>query len=190
MQEQPGGREEAPGRLALVQAFVNTLDREGGEEMLQTPEHLGRWLRERRLLEPGERIDDPGDLVRARALRESLRAALWHERRPLDGEARAVIEREAERAGLSLAVDSAGVLVLVPRAAGLGGALGRLLAIVVEAQAEGHWSRLRVCVNDVCQWAYYDASRNRSGRWCSMAVCGNRTKVRAHRTRTAPVPGR
>jgi len=34
-----------------------------------------------------------------------------------------------------------------------------------------------------CQWAFYDRSKNRSGRWCSMRTCGNRTKTRAYRTR-------
>ncbi len=40
-----------------------------------------------------------------------------------------------------------------------------------------------VCSSDTCQWAFYDRSKNRSGRWCSMQVCGNRTKTRAYRAR-------
>jgi predicted RNA-binding Zn ribbon-like protein len=49
--------------------------------------------------------------------------------------------------------------------------------------AAGNWNRLKVCSNDACQRAFYDASRNRSGRWCSMATCGNRMKGRAYRQR-------
>jgi predicted RNA-binding Zn ribbon-like protein len=30
---------------------------------------------------------------------------------------------------------------------------------------------------------FYDRSKNRSGRWCVMAECGNRAKVRAYRER-------
>ena len=37
----------------------------------------------------------------------------------------------------------------------------------------GVWNRLKVCPNDDCAWAFYDESRNRSRRWCSMNVCGN-----------------
>jgi predicted RNA-binding Zn ribbon-like protein len=44
---------------------------------------------------------------------------------------------------------------------------------------------LKICTNDECQWAFYDHSRNRSGAWCTMAVCGNRMKGRAFRRRQA-----
>jgi predicted RNA-binding Zn ribbon-like protein len=48
---------------------------------------------------------------------------------------------------------------------------------------QGIWPRLKICLSDTCQWAFYDASKNRSGNWCSMEVCGNRMKVRSHRRR-------
>ena len=32
-------------------------------------------------------------------------------------------------------------------------------------------------------WAFYDRSKNRSGRWCSMDSCGNVEKARAFRER-------
>jgi len=48
---------------------------------------------------------------------------------------------------------------------------------------DGTWARVKACVADDCQWAFYDSSRNRSGRWCDMAVCGNREKVRTYRSR-------
>ena len=60
---------------------------------------------------------------------------------------------------------------------------GRLLAIVVEAQAAGTWARLKACPAEDCHWAFYDASRNRSRTWCSMQGCGNRAKARAYRAR-------
>ena len=37
--------------------------------------------------------------------------------------------------------------------------------------------------NPDCRWAFYDGSKNRSGRWCDMASCGNRMKARAFRER-------
>jgi predicted RNA-binding Zn ribbon-like protein len=61
--------------------------------------------------------------------------------------------------------------------------MGRLLAAIASATADGTWARLKICRNDACRWSFYDASRNRSGHWCSMAVCGNRMKGRAFRQR-------
>jgi predicted RNA-binding Zn ribbon-like protein len=69
------------------------------------------------------------------------------------------------------------------RGDGLQAALGRLLAIVYESELDGTWQRLKVCRSDTCRWAFYDSSRNRSGAWCSMAICGNRMKGRAFRRR-------
>jgi predicted RNA-binding Zn ribbon-like protein len=39
------------------------------------------------------------------------------------------------------------------------------------------------CRNHPCRWLFYDHSTNRSGTWCTMAVCGNRLKARADRRR-------
>jgi len=63
--------------------------------------------------------------------------------------------------------------------------LGRLLAIVADAMADGTWPRLKACFRESCRWAFYDHARNRTGRWCSMAVCGNRTKAERYRARHA-----
>ena len=75
---------------------------------------------------------------------------------------------------------------LVVRLRGVDGALGRMLALVAAAQDEGTWSRLKACLADDCQWAYYDLSRNRSAVWCDMGTCGNRQKVRSYRERHHP----
>ncbi len=61
------------------------------------------------------------------------------------------------------------------------GGLDWLLAAVArsgaEIVAEGARARLRVCANPHCGLFFYDNSRTRRRRWCSMAVCGNRSKV-------------
>jgi predicted RNA-binding Zn ribbon-like protein len=49
--------------------------------------------------------------------------------------------------------------------------------------ADGTWSRLKACRAADCRWAFYDRARNHSRHWCSMEVCGNRTKARAYRAR-------
>ena len=37
--------------------------------------------------------------------------------------------------------------------------------------------RLKLCSSPECGWLFYDTSKNRSRRWCSMKGCGNRAKV-------------
>jgi predicted RNA-binding Zn ribbon-like protein len=45
-------------------------------------------------------------------------------------------------------------------------------------------SLLRQCPGEGCAWLFLDTSRNRSRRWCSMEVCGNRSKARRHYQQT------
>ena len=71
----PGGREPAPGGLALVQMLVNTVDREHGPDLFDDVEGLADWLAARGLLEPGI-APDADDLAAARELREALRSLM------------------------------------------------------------------------------------------------------------------
>jgi predicted RNA-binding Zn ribbon-like protein len=63
------------------------------------------------------------------------------------------------------------------------GGLDWLLAAVArsgaEIIAEGSRASLRLCANPHCGLFFYDTSRTHGRRWCSMAVCGNRSKVAA-----------
>jgi predicted RNA-binding Zn ribbon-like protein len=45
--------------------------------------------------------------------------------------------------------------------------------------------RVRECAADDCHLMFFDESRSNNRRWCSMQRCGNRAKVRAHRSREA-----
>jgi predicted RNA-binding Zn ribbon-like protein len=74
---------------------------------------------------------------------------------------------------------------LAPARAGSAPALGPILATVYDALGSEALGRLKVCRNEGCRWAFYDTSRNRSGVWCSMAICGNRQKGRVYRRRHA-----
>jgi predicted RNA-binding Zn ribbon-like protein len=44
-------------------------------------------------------------------------------------------------------------------------------------------SRLRTCANPDCRWVFYDGTKSGTRRWCTMAVCGNRAKLRRFRQR-------
>ncbi len=60
--------------------------------------------------------------------------------------------------------------------------LDRMLWPVVRSAAElltsEDRSHIRLCAAGNCGWIFLDTTRNRSRRWCSMSVCGNRAKVR------------
>lgn len=43
--------------------------------------------------------------------------------------------------------------------------------------------RVRRCDDPACVLYFRDVSKNHARRWCSMALCGNRTKVAAHHAR-------
>jgi predicted RNA-binding Zn ribbon-like protein len=181
---QPGGRPSAPGRLALVQAFINThfdLEEDRGADLLASPEGLVAWLRRAGLLGPGITATQP-DLWRALTVREGLRALARD-----GGAGLEQLDRAGRGAAVEVRMAQNGELRFIP-APGTGacGALGVLLATTAVAMADGSWSRLKVCPGEHCGWAFYDGSRNRSGRWCSMSVCGGRAKARTHYRRHAP----
>ena len=176
----------APGPLETVRAFVNTRDVDDDTELLSSPGELGAWLEENELLAgPGSTRATAADVRRAIELREALRAHLVsHHGEPLADGAAETLDAASRRARLTVRFTGADATDVEPEAAGVDGALGRLLAIIARAIADGTWQRLKVCPADTCQWAFYDASRNRSAVWCDMRVCGNRAKVRGFRERS------
>jgi predicted RNA-binding Zn ribbon-like protein len=165
----------APGRLALVQRFANTIDEEHGREVLHSPEQLRLLLVELGLLDRMARVG-PRELARAHDLRDAIRALAL---------ANNGVSTDASlEAQLVVRVDDAHAL-LAPLQRDVDGALAELIGIVYTAMADGSWARLKACRSQLCKWLFYDRSRNRSAVWCSMAVCGNRTKTRAYRARRA-----
>jgi predicted RNA-binding Zn ribbon-like protein len=174
----------APDDLEHVRAFVNTRNIENGTDELSSPPALRAWLADRGLMEGGRVFR--ADVDSARRLREAIRALLLENNGvTVRKEAAVALNRAADDAAFRLRFDPSGGVRLEPDAAGVAGALGRLLAIVSAAMADGTWSRLKACRADDCRWAFYDHARNHSRQWCSMAVCGNRTKARTYRRRHA-----
>ena len=70
-----------------------------------------------------------------------------------------------------------------------GEALARTATPLVEAIAAGESARFRICANDGCRWVFEDTSRAGRRRWCDMATCGNRAKVRRFRSRRRDAGG-
>jgi predicted RNA-binding Zn ribbon-like protein len=173
----------APRPLELVQRFVNSIDLESGEDELESPQALRAWLVERGLMGARERVG-PAELRRAVDVREGLRALLLRNNGLAFDEDRVErLDRAAGRAGVRVSFGPDKEPALVPAAGGIDGALARLLAIVAAAVADGSWERLKACPREECEWAFYDRTKNRSGRWCRMDLCGNLAKSRAFRER-------
>ena len=170
------GRLRAPGSVGLVQALVNSLDIEAGIDHIASGRHLGSWLDHEGLARPAAISD--AEAARVRDVREALRSAI-------EGDDSEQLTRAVAGIALYVASSPDGP-VLVPAGAGIDAALATILAAAIGGVADGTWARLKICRNDRCRWAYWDASRNRSGVWCTMAVCGNRAKGRAYRRRGRP----
>jgi predicted RNA-binding Zn ribbon-like protein len=182
---QPGGRPPAPGELALVQAFINShydLDFEHGADLFATPEALAAWLCGRGLLGSADTVS-AGDARRAVAVREALRAVAYENGAPRPGrlETAFVALDEAGRGPeVEVRFGESGPRLVAAAERGVDGAIAAVLAIAARAMIDGSWRRLKVCPGEECGWAFYDHSRNQSGRWCSMSVCGGRAKARTH----------
>lgn len=177
--------EPAPGELRVVHAFVNTRDIEQGTDEWTRPEDLAAWLARWRLLpEQGAAAIGDEELSRALEVREGLRGLLLaNNGEPLDPEVSVRIRRATRGSRLRVRVGEDGAVGLEPAAQGFEQALARLLEIVVVASVDGSWARLKACANDGCRWAFYDFSKNRSGKWCTMQRCGSQIKARAYRRR-------
>jgi predicted RNA-binding Zn ribbon-like protein len=179
--------------VALVRDFINTAELQLGTDQL-VPDTATTCLQGLGVL-AGDRPLAAADLPLLVGVREGLREVLLGH---AGHKTEATVLRDLDR-----------LLGQVPLSIGLAGraprlrpvtdrpahqALAAVLTAVINAPSE-EWRRLKVCARDSCRWAFFDASRNRSGRWCSMAGCGNIVKMRnAHRvkreSRTAPPSAR
>src|ERR1700694_887861 len=179
----PSPHKPAPGDLALVQSFINTVDLRPLKDQLRHPAALKGWFAARGLLGKNERLNQ-SDLRHAIEVREALRdlLSISADGKPSQA-ALQILNRAARGAQLLVQFNNDGSAALAPATSGVDGALGRLLAVTARAVLDGSWQRLKACEDPMCRWAYYDSSRNRSGNWCDMTTCGNRVKARRYRNR-------
>ncbi|MEU3982316.1 CGNR zinc finger domain-containing protein [Streptomyces sp. NPDC026672] len=171
--------------LTVVEEFLNTLDERTfswhgnhfvpGDELVSV-EALTAWMETHGLVPAGQQLG-PSDLAAAIALRGALREALT------PGADSAGAARALVRFPLRLEPDGSGRL-RIASADGVAG-LDAIVETVAVSVAGGAWDRMKLCASEDCRRAFYDTSRNGSGRWCRMEACGNRNKTRAYRRRQA-----
>lgn len=170
----------APGALETLRDFINTLEFSGGadDNFTATPDEMAKWCSESGLCPD---VDNAG-IARLREFREALRAVL--ETHVGDGEEAQLwraLQPFAEQACYRLSISDAGRPALQPQGAGADAAIATLFAIIYDAIGDGTWARLKACRKHSCRFAFYDRSKNGSGVWCSMRVCGNRVKAQKRR---------
>jgi len=167
-----------PPHVELLLAFTNSVDREEQTDDITTPAELSAWLRSHVGLARRHRATEP-DLELGRRLRDGLREAMRgnHE----GGSRVSALKELVDELPLVLDVSAASPGVK-PASGGVRGGLAQLMVAVVEAAGDDTWRRTKMCAADSCQWAFYDASKNRSRTWCEWG-CGNKEKTRNYRAR-------
>ncbi len=179
----------APGPLELVRRFVNSLDLDHPErDPFLSAEGASGWLNEHGLTAS---TDSEAERASIRELREALRGELVaHTGAEEPEESWRHLATQLNGTGFTLVFDSAGGLSLKPPAAigGLMALRAEIASRVYDAVRSGEWRRLKACRKESCLFAFYDRSKNGSGTWCNMAVCGNRVKAQRRRARErAPI---
>jgi len=170
-------------------------------DWLDSGEGLLEWLAQARFV-PADVLDVlraramPGELDKvadqARALREWFRGFVQthagrplapralHELGPLNG----LLERDETFSQISRCRGSDGLELLMMRRWRSSEALllpiGEALAKLV---CEEDFTDVKACEGQGCTLLFADHTRRKARRWCSMAVCGNRAKQAAHRSR-------
>lgn len=164
-----------------AEQLVNSFSYSQGVDLLDTGEltriaHATGWV--------GDPAT-PADVAAARALRRRLRAIFEapHEQGAVAA-ANALVDRSALSPWLVRHDDQPWHLHLHRATATLpdwlAGVCSFALLAVIERDGAG---RLHRCAGPECHAVFVDVSRNRSRRYCSPALCGNRAKVAAHRAR-------
>lgn len=176
-----------PRALTVIETFLNTTD--GSADALATPAEMSGWLARQRLVPPQTEFDerDRRRLVEVRAALAALAAS--NSGGTVDRRAVTTLNEAARRIRLGVRLHPEEGYRLMAEAPGIDRPIGELLVRVMGAMTSGEWQRLKLCANPGCRHAYFDSSRNRSARWCSMATCGNRMKGRAYRMRRSAGAG-
>jgi predicted RNA-binding Zn ribbon-like protein len=191
---------DAPG-LDFLNSVATPVDEEvdwigDGEGLLAWLEQAelvpGAVLEEIRIRSTAAELDDVA--ARARDLREWFRGFVRKRKgRPLVAKDLREIEtlnqllEGDEQHGEIVTNTSGGVTSFELRANRRWQSAGSLLMPIAEALArlvcEEDFRYVKACEGPRCTLMFADHTRGHARRWCSMAICGNRAKVAAHRKR-------
>ena len=181
------------GELALD--FANTCSARGSpaqQDHLRRPEHVAQWAAHANVLPAA----DAEWLVGAVAAEPTLGARLIAEALALREDVYqlgvaiaagrpAPRERVESLAHAHARALAAGALTPIaanfgwswrPREAPVEAILGPISLSALTLLQQADLTRVKQCQGEKCGWLFFDATKNKSRRWCEMEVCGNRAK--------------
>lgn len=167
------GSPPAPGGLVLLEGFLNTWSDEMGIDDFKTPSSTEAWLRSVELWAGQIKItsEQTQKIIKFRSelrtwilgkeplqpLNELIAGVFFQTEFSIEGEVR-----------------------LRPTGDACNQVLGALIGTILQSQQDATWERFKCCELPTCGWAYYDSTRSRTQRWCSMKTCGSRHKAREY----------
>ncbi|MEU9214185.1 CGNR zinc finger domain-containing protein [Streptomyces sp. NPDC048415] len=176
--------EPAPEGLAFVQDLMNTISagKPRTSDLLANPADARTWLAQalaqwsRSTGTPAAGIElGPDDHEELRVFRDELRRTA--------GQDSDDALPPLHTAAVALQLGGNGQVRPEPRGAGWRRVAALALIEVFQAQRAGTWQRLKLCRNERCGTAFFDRSRNNSGVWHDVKICGNAANLRAYRAR-------
>jgi hypothetical protein len=175
------GLAAAPGGVALVQDFLNTRAIEDHPDLLADPKLAQSWVTTAVQAWSTSRGDEErpptltvADLTKLSALRATIADLVTGgvSGSPGSGSVPA-----------SFALADSGEVRLEPTGSGWRWLASALWGEILLSQQTGTWRRLKQCHNPDCRSTFYDRSKNNSGVWHNVKVCGNAANLRASRAR-------
>ncbi|MEU6089783.1 CGNR zinc finger domain-containing protein [Streptomyces sp. NPDC047085] len=182
--------EPAPGGLALVQDLLNTLSagRPREADLLENAEDARAWLDQAlrswsdATHRPAPAIDlTAEDAQGLRDFRHDLNRLVGTQTPDASSEPGPVASLMTLPTALRL--DEQGHIHAEPRGTGWRQVASLALIEAYQAQCTDTLRRLKTCRNPRCATAFYDRSRNNSGVWHDVRVCGNAANLRNYRAR-------
>ncbi len=180
------------GELALD--FANTASGRGDstqQDHLQRPEHVAQWAARARVLAPddaqwlaqaaADRALGARLLTEALSLREDvyqLGAAIAAGRPAPPERIESLTRTHARALTRAKLTPIAGNFAWAwpPRDAPVEAVLGPISLSALTLLQQADLTRVKQCQGEKCGWLFFDATKNKSRRWCEMEVCGNRAK--------------
>jgi hypothetical protein len=175
------GLSAAPGGVALVQDFLNTVAIGDDPDLLADPALAQAWLTKAVQAWSATRGGDlpppaltPTDLSKLRVLRATIAELI---------SGATEVGHRIGSTSASFRLSDTGAVQLEPVGAGWRWLASALWGEIMVSQHTGSWRRLKQCHNPDCRSTFYDRSKNNSGVWHNVKVCGNAANLRASRAR-------
>ncbi|WP_326559205.1 CGNR zinc finger domain-containing protein [Micromonospora sp. NBC_01796] len=175
------GLRAADTGAALIQDLINTRALDGAPDLLSGRGHaqewwdrsVRHWASVRGVAVPDGDLSDE-DAAALRRLRTTFERLIEGGELPSGA---------TPGVAVTLVPGEDGMVRPVPSGRGTEWLASALWSETLLAQQSDTWSRIKLCRNETCRTAFYDASRNRSGVWHDVSTCGNVANLRAARER-------